>query len=168
MSYSREGRWVSLSLSIICCCCCCCCCEYWYYFRIELFTLGLFHHAIRVHLLEAGGQDPCHGPAEVAPGNWLISSSPSISPSSSLLCVCFYVWVCFCETLSHGWFWYFRSNDSGGASNPGNNLYVTGLSTRVTSSDLEKYFSGEGKVWLWQNHLSCVSWLSYGGMLSIK
>ncbi|KAB5564525.1 hypothetical protein DKX38_004579 [Salix brachista] len=39
-----------------------------------------------------------------------------------------------------------RSNDSGGASNPGNNLYVTGLSTRVTSSDLEKYFSGEGKV----------------------
>ncbi|KAH8513396.1 hypothetical protein H0E87_006608 [Populus deltoides] len=39
-----------------------------------------------------------------------------------------------------------RSNDSGDASNPGNNLYVTGLSTRVTSSDLEKYFSGEGKV----------------------
>ncbi|KAL9231005.1 hypothetical protein vseg_006283 [Gypsophila vaccaria] len=32
------------------------------------------------------------------------------------------------------------------ASNPGNNLYVTGLSTRVTSSDLEKYFSKEGKV----------------------
>ncbi|KAJ6943519.1 hypothetical protein NC652_009084 [Populus alba x Populus x berolinensis] len=39
-----------------------------------------------------------------------------------------------------------RSNDSGDASNPGNNLYVTGLSTRVTSSDLEKYFSSEGKV----------------------
>ncbi|KAK9698561.1 hypothetical protein RND81_08G113300 [Saponaria officinalis] len=32
------------------------------------------------------------------------------------------------------------------ASNPGNNLYVTGLSTRVTSSDLEKFFSKEGKV----------------------
>ncbi|OAY75790.1 Serine/arginine-rich splicing factor SR45a [Ananas comosus] len=30
--------------------------------------------------------------------------------------------------------------------NPGNNLYVTGLSTRVTSSDLEKYFSKEGRV----------------------
>jgi len=32
-------------------------------------------------------------------------------------------------------------------SNPGNNLYVTGLSTRVTVSDLEKFFSKEGKVW---------------------
>ncbi|CAN0910475.1 Serine/arginine-rich splicing factor SR45a [Linum grandiflorum] len=27
-----------------------------------------------------------------------------------------------------------------------NNLYVTGLSTRVTSSDLEKFFGKEGKV----------------------
>ncbi|XP_020112474.1 serine/arginine-rich splicing factor SR45a-like isoform X1 [Ananas comosus] len=36
-----------------------------------------------------------------------------------------------------------RSQDS---RNPGNNLYVTGLSTRVTSSDLEKYFSKEGRV----------------------
>ncbi|XP_050379006.1 serine/arginine-rich splicing factor SR45a-like [Argentina anserina] len=32
------------------------------------------------------------------------------------------------------------------ASNPGNNLYVTGLSTRVTSADVEKFFSKEGKV----------------------
>ncbi|KAG5563294.1 hypothetical protein RHGRI_005890 [Rhododendron griersonianum] len=39
-----------------------------------------------------------------------------------------------------------RSRDSVGAVNPGNNLYVTGLSTRVTSSELEKYFSREGKV----------------------
>lgn len=39
-----------------------------------------------------------------------------------------------------------RSRDSGGADNPGNNLYVTGLSTRVTTSDLEKYFGKEGKV----------------------
>lgn len=39
-----------------------------------------------------------------------------------------------------------RSQDSVDASNPGNNLYVTGLSTRVTSSDLEKYFNKEGKV----------------------
>ncbi|KAG1359642.1 serine/arginine-rich splicing factor SR45a [Cocos nucifera] len=39
-----------------------------------------------------------------------------------------------------------RSQDSRDAKNPGNNLYVTGLSTRVTSSDLEKYFSKEGRV----------------------
>ncbi|XP_039126933.1 serine/arginine-rich splicing factor SR45a-like [Dioscorea cayenensis subsp. rotundata] len=39
-----------------------------------------------------------------------------------------------------------RSQDVDGARNPGNNLYVTGLSTRVSSSDLEKYFSKEGKV----------------------
>ncbi|KAK8945702.1 hypothetical protein KSP40_PGU003958 [Platanthera guangdongensis] len=39
-----------------------------------------------------------------------------------------------------------RSQDSSQANNPGNNLYVTGLSTRVTSEDLEKYFSKEGKV----------------------
>nr|XP_011463909.1 PREDICTED: serine/arginine-rich splicing factor SR45a-like isoform X2 [Fragaria vesca subsp. vesca] len=32
------------------------------------------------------------------------------------------------------------------ASNPGNNLYVTGLSTRVTSADVEKFFNKEGKV----------------------
>ncbi|KAL3498879.1 hypothetical protein ACH5RR_041611 [Cinchona calisaya] len=39
-----------------------------------------------------------------------------------------------------------RSRDSVEAVNPGNNLYVTGLSTRVNSSDLEKFFSKEGKV----------------------
>ncbi|KAK3004815.1 hypothetical protein RJ639_017928 [Escallonia herrerae] len=39
-----------------------------------------------------------------------------------------------------------RSRDSEDVGNPGNNLYVTGLSTRVTSSDLEKYFNKEGKV----------------------
>ncbi|XP_065858322.1 serine/arginine-rich splicing factor SR45a-like [Euphorbia lathyris] len=39
-----------------------------------------------------------------------------------------------------------RSRDSVEAANPGNNLYVTGLSTRVTSSDIEKYFGKEGKV----------------------
>ncbi|PON62912.1 Splicing factor-like protein [Parasponia andersonii] len=39
-----------------------------------------------------------------------------------------------------------RSRDSDGIANPGNNLYVTGLSTRVTTSDLEKYFGKEGKV----------------------
>lgn len=39
-----------------------------------------------------------------------------------------------------------RSQDSRDARNPGNNLYVTGLSTRITSSDLEKYFSKEGSV----------------------
>ncbi|TKY50921.1 Serine/arginine-rich splicing factor SR45a [Spatholobus suberectus] len=39
-----------------------------------------------------------------------------------------------------------RSQDSADAENPGNNLYVTGLSTRITDSDLQKYFSKEGKV----------------------
>ncbi|XWS61749.1 hypothetical protein CRYUN_Cryun07bG0152400 [Craigia yunnanensis] len=39
-----------------------------------------------------------------------------------------------------------RSRDFQDASNPGNNLYVTGLSTRVTTSELEKYFGNEGKV----------------------
>uniref|UniRef100_A0A5B7BCD5 Putative serine/arginine-rich splicing factor SR45a n=1 Tax=Davidia involucrata TaxID=16924 RepID=A0A5B7BCD5_DAVIN len=39
-----------------------------------------------------------------------------------------------------------RSHDSVDTVNPGNNLYVTGLSTRVNTSDLEKYFSSEGKV----------------------
>ncbi|CAN1178389.1 Serine/arginine-rich splicing factor SR45a, partial [Linum perenne] len=39
-----------------------------------------------------------------------------------------------------------QSRDSVDASNPGNNLYVTGLSTRVTSTDLEKFFGKEGKV----------------------
>lgn len=32
------------------------------------------------------------------------------------------------------------------AVNPGNTLYVTGLSTRVTERDLEDHFSKEGKV----------------------
>ncbi|KAJ4712039.1 serine/arginine-rich splicing factor SR45a-like [Melia azedarach] len=39
-----------------------------------------------------------------------------------------------------------RSRDSENAANPGNNLYVTGLSTRVTTVELEKFFSSEGKV----------------------
>ncbi|CDP09143.1 unnamed protein product [Coffea canephora] len=39
-----------------------------------------------------------------------------------------------------------RSRDSSDAENPGNNLYVTGLSTRVTKRDLEKHFSTEGAV----------------------
>ncbi len=39
-----------------------------------------------------------------------------------------------------------RSNDTADVTNPGNNLYVTGLSTRVDSSDLEKFFNKEGKV----------------------
>ncbi|XP_075503858.1 uncharacterized protein LOC142541134 isoform X6 [Primulina tabacum] len=38
------------------------------------------------------------------------------------------------------------SRDSSDAENPGNNLYVTGLSTRVSWRDLEKHFSSEGKV----------------------
>ncbi|KAK1377494.1 Serine/arginine-rich splicing factor SR45a [Heracleum sosnowskyi] len=41
----------------------------------------------------------------------------------------------------------FRSRDSGGdVVNPGNNLYIIGFSSRVTSSDLEEFFSNDGKV----------------------
>ncbi|KAL6648397.1 hypothetical protein ACP70R_012621 [Stipagrostis hirtigluma subsp. patula] len=39
-----------------------------------------------------------------------------------------------------------RSVESSDAENPGNNLYVTGLSVRVTDRDLEKHFSTEGEV----------------------
>nr|GEV10787.1 serine/arginine-rich splicing factor SR45A-like isoform X1 [Tanacetum cinerariifolium] len=39
-----------------------------------------------------------------------------------------------------------RSYDGSDIENPGNNLYVTGLSARVTRRDLEKHFSAEGKV----------------------
>ncbi|KAG2553104.1 serine/arginine-rich splicing factor SR45a-like isoform X1 [Panicum virgatum] len=39
-----------------------------------------------------------------------------------------------------------RSVDSSDAENPGNNLYVTGLSARVTDRDLEKHFSTEGEL----------------------
>ncbi|XAR72468.1 hypothetical protein NMG60_11019112 [Bertholletia excelsa] len=39
-----------------------------------------------------------------------------------------------------------RSRESEDVANPGNNLYVIGLSTRVIENQLEKYFSGEGKV----------------------
>lgn len=50
--------------------------------------------------------------------------------------------VSFAELKSQ----HLRSYDSEDAANPGNNLYVTGLSARVTESDLEKYFNREGKV----------------------
>ena len=39
-----------------------------------------------------------------------------------------------------------RSKDKDDVRNPGNNLYVTGLSTRTQETDLEKFFSKEGKV----------------------
>ncbi|CAN1226360.1 Serine/arginine-rich splicing factor SR45a, partial [Linum perenne] len=39
-----------------------------------------------------------------------------------------------------------RSLDRVEAVNPGNTLYVTGLSTRVTERELEDHFSKEGKV----------------------
>uniref|UniRef100_A0A0D9VSA0 RRM domain-containing protein n=1 Tax=Leersia perrieri TaxID=77586 RepID=A0A0D9VSA0_9ORYZ len=39
-----------------------------------------------------------------------------------------------------------RSVDSSDVENPGNNLYVTGLSARVTDRDLEEHFSAEGEV----------------------
>lgn len=52
--------------------------------------------------------------------------------------------------LTEFFFFFFlacRSYDSSDAENPGNNLYVTGLSARVTKRDLEKHFSTEGMVW---------------------
>ncbi|XP_004509406.1 uncharacterized protein [Cicer arietinum] len=39
-----------------------------------------------------------------------------------------------------------RSPERANATNPGNTLYVTGLSSRVTDRDLEEHFSKEGKV----------------------
>ncbi|KAI4314705.1 hypothetical protein L6164_027587 [Bauhinia variegata] len=39
-----------------------------------------------------------------------------------------------------------RSHGRSDSGNPGNNLYVTGLSSRVTESDLAEHFSKEGKV----------------------
>jgi transformer-2 protein len=39
-----------------------------------------------------------------------------------------------------------RSDVREDALNPGNNLYVTGLSTRVTEKELDEHFSQEGKV----------------------
>uniref|UniRef100_A0A0D6QUR6 RRM domain-containing protein n=1 Tax=Araucaria cunninghamii TaxID=56994 RepID=A0A0D6QUR6_ARACU len=39
-----------------------------------------------------------------------------------------------------------RSQESGDVRNPGNNLYVTGLSPRITKRDLEEHFSKEGTV----------------------
>ncbi|XP_022847086.1 serine/arginine-rich splicing factor SR45a-like isoform X3 [Olea europaea var. sylvestris] len=39
-----------------------------------------------------------------------------------------------------------RSYDSSDAENPGNNLYVTGLSSRVSKREIEKHFSSEGVV----------------------
>lgn len=41
---------------------------------------------------------------------------------------------------------YVRSLDSSDVDNPGNNLFVTGLSSRLTDRDLEKHFSTEGEV----------------------
>ena len=60
-----------------------------------------------------------------------------------------------CLTLGFLWCFRSRSRDSAPAENPGNNLYVTGLSTRVSSADLEKFFGNEGKVWLGFNLHFC-------------
>ena len=42
-------------------------------------------------------------------------------------------------------FFFFRSPSSD-VENPGNNLYVTGLSHRITRRELGKHFSAEGTV----------------------
>lgn len=52
----------------------------------------------------------------------------------------------------------FRSYDyeASDIENPGNNLYVTGLSARITKRDVEKHFSAEGKVsWFVINNVKC-------------
>lgn len=60
------------------------------------------------------------------------------------------------QFFSQLWFWniiefvipnVFRSQGSSDVENPGNNLYVTGLSSRITKGELEKHFGTEGKVW---------------------
>ncbi|CAA6655099.1 unnamed protein product [Spirodela intermedia] len=66
-----------------------------------------------------------------------------------------------------------RSGASYGSSdvdNPGNNLYVTGLSSRVTKDDLESHFESEGKVtdvhlvvdpWTRESHANrCIKYLN--------
>lgn len=53
-----------------------------------------------------------------------------------------------------------RSRDSSEVENPGNNLYVTGLSPRITKRELEKHFSGEGTVCL--IYVYCISFGSLG------
>lgn len=40
----------------------------------------------------------------------------------------------------------FRSHDSSDGENPGNNLYVTGLFSRITKGEFEKHCASEGKV----------------------
>lgn len=49
------------------------------------------------------------------------------------------------KSCSSCFVWSFRST-SREAENPGNNLYVTGLSPRITKRELEKHFAAEGKV----------------------
>ena len=40
--------------------------------------------------------------------------------------------------------------------NPGNNLYVTGLSPRITKRELEKHFASEGNVWMNITFIMCI------------
>ncbi|CAA7389854.1 unnamed protein product [Spirodela intermedia] len=49
----------------------------------------------------------------------------------------------FSRSRSRSRSWSYGSSD---VDNPGNNLYVTGLSSRVTKDDLESHFESEGKV----------------------
>jgi RNA recognition motif-containing protein len=51
------------------------------------------------------------------------------------------------------------------ATNPGNTLYVTGLSSRVTERDLEDHFNKEGKVSSILVFVSFSQWLFPPGKL---
>lgn len=64
------------------------------------------------------------------------------------LILCCYIWFfdhTFIFKLFYFFLWWCRSF-SPDAENPGNNLYVTGLSPRITKRELEKHFATEGKV----------------------
>ena len=61
------------------------------------------------------------------------------------LCLCVCVDCIFGLTFFHVNNVFGRSS-SVDVDNPGNNLYVTGLSPRVTRRELEKHFAAEGKV----------------------
>lgn len=120
------------------------------------YSSGLFHHrplshlskgVALSHLSKCVDRDHCRGLEEVVLG--MLEISIFFNCSVSVLHIMYFEII----------FWKFRvlnmilvvltsysRSPSVDASNPGNNLYVTGLSTRVTSADVEKFFNKEGKV----------------------
>lgn len=95
----------------------------------------LLHCPLMTNVVEGLSQGPC---LEAGQGIF-----PYLSSESSWVSV-FYFWMRLYVTGSKR-LCYVRSVSSD-AENPGNSLYVTGLSHRVTERDLENHFSKEGKV----------------------